>query len=87
LATATSLDVARMLVLPEAELAATDTPDHAIAALANSAIREAIVLGRRGPAQAAFTHPKLRVKLTALGQMLSVARQDDVEATELSDRS
>jgi ferredoxin/flavodoxin---NADP+ reductase len=52
-------DVARMLALTRDELAATDVADHALDALADSAIREIVVLGRRGPAQAAFTNPEL----------------------------
>jgi ferredoxin/flavodoxin---NADP+ reductase len=55
-----ALDVARMLVLDHSELAATDTADHALEALQRSAIREVVVVGRRGPAQAAFTNPELR---------------------------
>jgi ferredoxin--NADP+ reductase len=55
-----ALDVARMLALTPQELATTDTADHAIQALADSAIREIVVLGRRGPAQAAYTNPELR---------------------------
>jgi ferredoxin/flavodoxin---NADP+ reductase len=55
-----ALDVARMLVLPRSELEITDTADYAIEALANSAIEEVVVLGRRGPAQAAYTTPELR---------------------------
>jgi ferredoxin--NADP+ reductase len=55
-----ALDVARMLTLSQAELAGTDTADHALQALARSAIREVVVVGRRGPAQAAFTNPELR---------------------------
>jgi ferredoxin--NADP+ reductase len=53
-------DVARMLVLPRAELEITDTADYAIEELAGSAVREVVVLGRRGPAQAAFTNPEVR---------------------------
>jgi ferredoxin--NADP+ reductase len=53
-------DVARMLALPRAELDVTDTADHAIEALAESAITEIVILGRRGPAQAAFTNPEVR---------------------------
>ena len=53
-------DVARMLALPRAELDVTDTADHAIEALADSGIEEIVVLGRRGPAQAAFTNPEVR---------------------------
>jgi ferredoxin/flavodoxin---NADP+ reductase len=55
-----ALDVARMLVLSQAELAGTDTADHALEVLRDSAIREVVVVGRRGPAQAAFTNPELR---------------------------
>src|SRR5690349_21617565 len=55
-----ALDLARMLVLSSAELAATDTADHALEVLAHSRVREVIVVGRRGPAQAAFTNPELR---------------------------
>jgi ferredoxin--NADP+ reductase len=60
-----ALDVARMLALTEAELAPTDTADHALAALAGSGIEEVVVVGRRGPAQAAYTNPELR----ELGEM------------------
>jgi ferredoxin--NADP+ reductase len=55
-----ALDVARMLTLTPEELAPTDTADHALDALRESAIREVVVVGRRGPAQAAFTNPELR---------------------------
>ena len=55
-----AIDVARMLVLDPEELAATDVADHAIAAFAAASVREVVVLGRRGPAQAAFTNPELR---------------------------
>jgi ferredoxin--NADP+ reductase len=58
-------DVARMLALTEAELRETDTADHAIEPLVNSNVREILILGRRGPAQVAFTNPELR----ELGEM------------------
>jgi ferredoxin--NADP+ reductase len=58
-------DVARMLALPREELDITDTADHAIDPLADSGVREIVVLGRRGPAQAAFTNPEVR----ELGEM------------------
>jgi ferredoxin--NADP+ reductase len=54
-----ALDVARMLTLTHDELAVTDIADHALHALDASAIREIVVVGRRGPAQAAFTNPEL----------------------------
>jgi ferredoxin/flavodoxin---NADP+ reductase len=54
-----ALDVARMLALTPEELAPTDTSDRAIAAINASPVREIVVVGRRGPAQAAFTTPEL----------------------------
>jgi ferredoxin--NADP+ reductase len=54
-----ALDVARMLTLSHDELASTDTADHALAVLEHSKIEEVVVIGRRGPAQAAFTNPEL----------------------------
>ncbi len=53
-------DVARMLVLPREELEGTDTAHYAIEALSSSSVRDVVVLGRRGPAQAAFTNPEVR---------------------------
>jgi ferredoxin--NADP+ reductase len=71
-------DLARMLVLTPKELGATDTADHAVEALNASRIRDVVVLGRRGPAQAAFTNPELR----ELGEL---ARADiDVDPAELA---
>ncbi len=55
-----ALDVARMLVLTPEELELTDTADHAVRSFVNSSVQRVIVLGRRGPAQAAFTNPELR---------------------------
>ena len=54
-----ALDVARMLALTHEELAPTDATDASIAAIESSPIRELVVVGRRGPAQAAFTTPEL----------------------------
>ncbi len=50
-----ALDVARMLALTPEELAPTDTTDAAIAAINAAGIREILVVGRRGPVQAAWT--------------------------------
>jgi ferredoxin/flavodoxin---NADP+ reductase len=55
-----ALDVARMLMLSHDELAKTDTANHALEVLQASSVREVVVAGRRGPAQAAFTNPELR---------------------------
>ena len=55
-----ALDVARMLALTPEELAPTDTTDAAIEAIGSSTIREIVVIGRRGPAQASWTTPELK---------------------------
>src|ERR1700729_2703741 len=54
-----ALDVARMLTLTHDELAVTDIADHALEVLDASNVQEIVVVGRRGPAQAAFTNPEL----------------------------
>ncbi len=54
-----ALDVARMLTLTHDELVVTDIADHALEVLDASTVREIVVVGRRGPAQAAFTNPEL----------------------------
>src|SRR3954469_20097109 len=53
-------DVVRMLTLGPDELERTDVPDPALEALRASRIEEVVVLGRRGPAQAAFTSAEVR---------------------------
>src|SRR5205807_5226030 len=70
-------DVTRILMLSPRELERTDIADHALEALRESAIEEVVVLGRRGPAQAAFTSAELR----ELGRLPGVAlrlRRDEL---------
>ena len=55
-----ALDIARMLALTDEELAPTDATDASITAIASSSLEEIVVVGRRGPAQAAFTTPELQ---------------------------
>ena len=55
-----ALDIARVLAMPTDELRRTDIADHAIPALEASSIAEIVVVGRRGPLQAAFTPAELR---------------------------
>ncbi|MBI1733805.1 MAG: FAD-dependent oxidoreductase [Candidatus Rokubacteria bacterium] len=55
-----AIDVARILCRTPEELAQTDIADHALEALRHSKIREVYLLGRRGPAQAAFTNPEIK---------------------------
>ena len=72
-------DVARVLTRDVAELERTDIADHALAALRESTIEEVVVLGRRGPAQAAFTNAELR----ELGHMDGVGLRVAPEEIEL----
>lgn len=78
-----AVDVARMLALTAAELAPTDTTDAAIEAINGARIREIVVLGRRGPAQAAFTNPEL-VELTELAGADLVIDEGDLHLDEAS---
>ena len=55
-----AMDVARMLALTDHEVRQTDTADHAIELLDRKQIKEIVVLGRRGPVQAAFTNPEIK---------------------------
>jgi ferredoxin--NADP+ reductase len=72
-------DVTRMLTLSARELERTDVADHALEALRESRIGEVIVLGRRGPAQAAFTSAELR----ELGHLDGVDTRVDPADVEL----
>jgi ferredoxin--NADP+ reductase len=78
-----AIDIARMLVLDPDELATTDTADHALAALAAAQVEEVVLLGRRGPAQAAFTNPELR----ELGELSRATPVVDPAELELDDHS
>src|SRR5215218_5264899 len=78
-----AMDVTRMLASDPDELAKTDVADHALDVLRESGVREVVVLGRRGPAQAAFTNPEL----LELGEMTDadvVVDPRDVEIDPLS---
>jgi len=79
-----SLDVARMLALTPEELGPTDTTDAAIAAICGASIREIVVVGRRGPAQAAFTTPEL-AELGELAGADVIVDPADLEAAEPTD--
>jgi ferredoxin--NADP+ reductase len=72
-------DVTRMLTLSPRQLERTDVADHALDALRESQIEEVVVLGRRGPAQAAFTSTELR----ELGHLDGVALIVDPEEVRL----
>lgn len=79
-----AVDVARMLALTAEEIRPTDTTDAAIEAILGSGIREVLVLGRRGPVQAAFTNPEL-VELTELAGADLVVDAADLELDAASE--
>ena len=79
-----ALDVARMLALTPEELGSTDTTDPAIEAIAGSGIREILVVGRRGPVQAAWTP----VEVGELGELAGadvIVDPADLELDEASE--
>jgi ferredoxin--NADP+ reductase len=79
-----AVDVARMLALTPDELEPTDTTDAAIDAFVNAGIREIVVVGRRGPAQAAFTTPELQ-ELGELAGADVIVDPSDLEGAEPHD--
>jgi ferredoxin--NADP+ reductase len=78
-----ALDVARMLALTPDELAPTDTTDAAVDAINAAGVKEILVLGRRGPVQAAWTPVEV-------GELADLAGADvlvDPAQLELDDAS
>jgi ferredoxin--NADP+ reductase len=86
-----ALDVARMLALTREELASTDTTDAAIETIVGSGIEEILVLGRRGPVQAAWTPTELQEMGELAGSDTVVdpaeLELDPASAAELADAS
>jgi ferredoxin--NADP+ reductase len=76
-------DVTRLLTRSTDEIEGTDVADHALEALRESRIEEVVVLGRRGPAQAAFTSAELRELGRLEGVEVRVER-GDVELDPIS---
>jgi ferredoxin/flavodoxin---NADP+ reductase len=79
-----ALDVARMLALTPEELAPTDTTDPAIEAIGAAPIREIVIVGRRGPAQASWTTQELKEMGELAGADVSVDPAD-LEGAEAGD--
>jgi ferredoxin--NADP+ reductase len=78
-----AVDVARILCRSPDELARTDIADPALEQLRGSSIREVVMLGRRGPAQAAFTNPEVK-ELGELSDALAVTQPDEMDLDPLS---
>jgi ferredoxin--NADP+ reductase len=75
-----AMDVARMIALSHDELKITDVADHALDVLQHAAVQEIVVLGRRGPVQAAFTTPELR----EMGELDRADVTADLDGTDLT---
>ncbi len=79
-----SIDVARILAkLPE-DLAASDITEYALDGLKSSPLEELIILGRRGPAQSAFSPKEIHELATMNGSAFLVSQRDIDQGTEPS---
>lgn len=78
-----AMDVTRILARSIEELSTTDIADYALETLKKSAVKEIYLLGRRGPAQAAFTNPEIR-ELTEMQVADLVVRPADLELDEVN---
>jgi ferredoxin--NADP+ reductase len=80
-----AIDCVRMLALTAEELAPTDTTHEAIDAIVGSGLTEIVMLGRRGPVQAAFTPPELK-ELGELAGADVIVDPADLELDPASER-
>ena len=71
-----AVDVARVLCLTEEELLQSDIADYALDTLLKSNVKEVVLLGRRGPAQAAFTNPEAKELGNLQGADIHVADEE-----------
>jgi ferredoxin--NADP+ reductase len=78
-----AMDVARILLASPDELAKTDIAEHSLETLRKSTVEEVVLLGRRGPAQAAFS-PKEIAEIAALPNADVVITKKDATIDELS---
>jgi ferredoxin--NADP+ reductase len=78
-----AVDVARILSSTPDELVKTDIADYALEALSCSRVKEIALLGRRGPAQAAFTTPEVK-ELGELADADVTVLPEEVELDDLS---
>jgi NADPH-dependent glutamate synthase beta subunit-like oxidoreductase len=84
-----ALDVARVLAKTPDEMASSDLPDYAAAAIHRAPIREIVLIGRRGPAEAKFTNKELSElnDLAACVPLADAADLPDVVPSNLSGRA
>ena len=81
-----AVDVCRILCRTQEELMATDIADHALEALRHSKVKTVTMLGRRGPAQAAFTSPEAK-ELGELADCDLIIYPEEAELDPLSKAS
>lgn len=67
-----ALDVARILLSDEERLRRMDVSQSVRKTLAASGVKEVVLLGRRGPDEAAYTQPALQELLTAAGDRVEL---------------
>jgi ferredoxin--NADP+ reductase len=79
-----AVDVARVLLKSADELKTTDIPDHVLAVLSHSHVRDVTIIGRRGPAFAKFTTKELR-ELGELANADVVVSPSDLVLDEASE--
>lgn len=80
-----AMDLTRILIKDPAQLEETDIADYALDILRRSKIREVILLGRRGPAQAAFSTKEIQ-EIAELDDSDTVVPQADVAVDDVTAR-
>ena len=78
-----ALDCARLLTATPDELVGSDVAEHAAAEMVRSSLRQVVILGRRGPLQAAFTIKELRELTKRAHAAATLQAPADAFATEV----
>jgi len=78
-----AIDVARILCKTVEELKSTDITGYALDALAKSNVKEVILMGRRGPAQAAFTLKEVK-EMGVLDDASSITLSEEMDLDQHS---
>ena len=80
-----AIDIARLLLSTPGRLSGTDMAQHALEHFSTSRIREVVVVGRRGPAEAAFTNGEL-LGLLSVPELDVVVAPEGLDSAETLDR-
>ena len=78
-----AMDVTRILTSTLDELSKTDIADYALEALRHSNVQRVVMLGRRGSAEVAFTHPELK-EFGELEQAQVIVSLEEATPSEIS---